>query len=736
MRVFVSLIALLYSLACGSGGRDASPIYPGANLLLITVDTLRADRLGSYGYEPAETPRLDRLAAAGIRFEEVVAPAPLTLPSHASLMTSMNPPSHGIRDNAAFEISAGAHMLAELLRTAGYETGAFVGAYVLHSRWGLNRGFDIYEDRFDYVESGAQQRVVERLGEEVVEPVLDWLAHPREAPFFAWVHLYDPHDPYKAPDPFGSRFAGQPYDGEVAYSDFQVGRILDALSRSGNSDKTLVVVTSDHGESLGDHDESTHGFFLYDPTVLVPLIFRLPDGHAAGLVVPEQVRLIDVAPTILDLLELGSPASFEGQSLLPYLSGEGGKAGPARAAYTETYVPRFHFGWQELHGLRRDGYKYILAPRPELYLLSADPAETENLIETQPQRAAAMRAELEALRGPAGDVRPGELSAEDARRLQALGYIGQAPSDLPEGPLADPKDKIGLYRRFNTGTGLLTAGQAAAAEEVLEKVVSEDPTMATAHLTLGSARSAQGDYPGAIEAFEAALELHPGYELALAGLGLSQLRMGDRMAARPTFDRLLAREPGNVSAHLQLGQMDLEEQNLPSALQHFEAILATHDNVPAAHFGVGVAAVQLGNVPRAAAALERTAAMVPGYRQVHYYLALVAEARGHAAKAVEEYRAEVANHPDHYESWFNLSLLLAEAGDLVGAIGALEHAIAAKPDLAIAHIYLGQALLGLNDPGRYQEAAKAVQRGMALDLPPELRRLGYDILVKIKEHRR
>lgn len=234
------LIVMAGSLACGSGDGDSGPSHPGANLLLITIDTLRADRVGSYGYESAETPHLDRLAAEGIRFEEVVAPTPLTLPSHASLMTSMNPPSHGIRDNAAFEISAGAQMLAELLQTAGYETGAFVGAYILHSRWGLNRGFDTYEDQFDYAESDSHQRRVERPGEEVVEPVLAWLSRPRETPFFAWVHLYDPHDPYAAPDPFGGRFADKPYDGEVAYADFQVGRILDALSLRGIMEKSTL----------------------------------------------------------------------------------------------------------------------------------------------------------------------------------------------------------------------------------------------------------------------------------------------------------------------------------------------------------------------------------------------------------------------------------------------------------------------------------------------------------------
>jgi arylsulfatase A-like enzyme/Tfp pilus assembly protein PilF len=708
-----------------------SPRYPGGNVLLITIDTLRADRLGAYGYDRAETPRMDKLAAEGIRFEEVVAPAPLTLPSHASLMTSMNPPSHGIRDNAAFEISAGAQMLAELFKESGYETGAFVGAYVLHSRWGLSRGFDTYDDRFDYGEPGALLQRAERRGDKVVETAVDWLKCERDAPFFAWVHFFDPHDPYTAPDPYGGRFAERPYDGEVAYVDLLVGELIDALSRYGESEETIVVVTSDHGEALNDHGEPTHGLFLYDSTVLVPLIIRLPNQKAAGLDVSEQVRLIDVAPTILELVGIATPASFEGKSLLPHLSGEGS----ARPAYSETFVPRFHFGWQELHAVRSDGYKYILAPRPELYLVNADPGEIENLLESRPTQAEALRAELEEIRGQGGALRPGELSGEARRQLQSLGYIAAPPADLPEGTLADPKDKIDLYRRFNDGLHLLNVGKAADAEEVLEEVVVEDPRLVVAHLSLGNARLTRGDHAGAVEAFKAALELNPEYELALSGLGMSQLGVGDRLGARETFETLLLKEPGHVNARLQLGQMDLEDQNLKTALRHFEAGLATHDSVPALHFGLGVAALQLGDVTRAADALERAAKMAPAYPQVHYYLALVAEARGNVAKAIEEYRAEVKNHTDNYESSFNLSLQLADAGDLNGAIDSLRKTIAAKPDLAIAHLYLGRALLALNDPQRYDEAAEAVRRGLALNPSPELRRLGQAILADINKRR-
>ncbi len=297
--------------------RQAPLRYAGANVLLVSIDTLRADHLGAYGYAEAETPRLDQIAREGIRFAQVVSPMPLTLPAHTSLMTAVPTSVHGIRDNGAFELSAETSTLAEQLRAAGYQNGAFVGSFVLHSRWGLSRGFAHYDDRFEYGVAGGVPGQVERPAEAVVDAALSWLTEPREAPFFSWVHLFDPHSPYAAPEPYGSRYIDRPYDGEIAYTDAQVGRLLDGIDAAGLLDNTIVVVTADHGEGLGEHGEPGHGLFLYDTTVLVPLIIRLPDRLLAGREVAEQVRLIDIAPTLVELTGAALPDSTESTTNRP-----------------------------------------------------------------------------------------------------------------------------------------------------------------------------------------------------------------------------------------------------------------------------------------------------------------------------------------------------------------------------------------------------------------------------------
>ena len=720
LMLLVGLLTIALAPAACSGPGTQSASHPGANVLLVSIDTLRADRLGAYGYGPAETPRLDALAGEGVRFAQVVSPVPLTLPSHTSILTSMQPPAHGIRDNGAFALSEEAVLLADVFQEAGYATGAFVGAFVLHSRWGLSPGFDEYDDRFEYGSSQASPGQVERRGDAVVEVTLDWLRQPRDeqTPFFAWVHLYDPHAPYTAPEPFGSRFASDPYDGEVAYTDSLIGQLLDGLDELGVLEQTIVLVTADHGEGLNDHDEPGHGLFLYDPTVLVPLILRLPGRQHSGLEVDQQVRLIDIAPTLLDLTVLPVPEAFDGASLTPFLAGEG----EARPAYSETFFPRLHFGWQELYALRSDNYKYILAPRPELYLVDADPDETTNLIDAQPARAAAMRAELEEMRGVATDVRAGEMNSEALQRLRSLGYIGAAPADVAgtDAELPDPKDKLDLFRRLTQGQSLVQSGEMEMAVQALEELIAEDSRIVDAHFTLGNALFAMGDYAGAADAFRATIELSPEYDLAISNLGMCQRRLGNPSAARDTFNALLLMSPESSSAHFNLGEMDLDDEDPTSARRHFEIGLARNDAMPSMHFGLGVAAFQLGDVRQAALSLGRAVELAPTYPQAHYYLAQLAEARGDDQEALAEYRAEVASHPQSYRSWFNLSVLLSDAGDLEGAVEALRRTVAARPGLAVAHVYLGRNLLMVEDPTLYEEALQAAQRGLELGPPREV----------------
>ncbi|MDX1385309.1 MAG: tetratricopeptide repeat protein, partial [Thermoanaerobaculia bacterium] len=511
------------------------------------------------------------------------------------------------------------------------------------------------------------------------------------------------------------------------YTDALIGQLLDALDELGMADDTIVLITADHGEALGDHGEPGHGLFLYDTTILVPLMLRLPDGRGSGREVPEQVRLIDVAPTLLELAGLPVPDGYAGESLAPFIDG----GGSARPAYSETFFPLYHFGWKELYALRADGYKYILAPRPELYDVGDDGAELDNLEEIRTEIADGMRDELEARLEGAISSGPGRLSADAAQRLRALGYIGGAPAELPEGPLPDPKDKAPLFRKLTRGQGLLQAGDPAAAEALLEELVAEDAGVVDGWFTLGNARFAQRDFAGAVEAFTATIGLNPEYDLALSNLGLARRRLGDVEGARADFEALLALSPDSPAAHYNLGEMALEEGEPRVALQHFERALENSDTTPATHFGAGVASLQLGDVPAAARSFDRVLELAPGFPEVHYYRALVAESMSDPAAAMQEYRAEVERFPSHYRSWFNLSLLLADFDQPADAVEAAQKAVVANPDFARAHVSLGRYLLLLEDPARYEEAVAAARRGLELEPEAEVRALGHFVLADL-----
>lgn len=709
----LSALLLIVVLAACTPPGPSGPVYPQANVLLVTIDTLRADRLGVYGYDGARTPRLDRLAREGIRFDQAISPMPMTLPAHTSLMTGLDPYQHGVRDNAGFEISPDIVMLAESFAEAGYDTGAFVAAYVLHSRWGLARGFDHYDDNDVHgVEDLAGEGQLERRGDEVIAAAIPWIAQERDTPFFGWVHLYDPHAPYQAPEPWFSRFAADPYDGEVAYTDTLIEELLAALDRAGLADNTVVVVTADHGEDLRDHGEQGHGLFVYDTTQRIPLLMRLPDGAAAGTVVEEQVRLIDVGPTLLETVGLAAPDNIKGQSMTPFLAG----AGEQRPAYAETMYPRWHLGWQELYALRKGQYKYILAPTPELYDLAADPGETDNLVDSMPDIAADLRDELEALGADVDDSARRDTSSEAASRLRALGYIGAAPADLGDGPLPDPKDKVEVYAMLVEADSLMAEERYEEAADLLQAIIELDARLVDAHSQLGTARLHLGDYVGAEDALLEALALRPDYEGALASLGIAHRRLGDTELARADFEAVLALDPRNTNALFNLGEMEMEAGNPAAALRTFDQVIELYDQPAAPRFAAGVAAYEIGDYRRAHDEFERVAEISPDFGAVHYYRALLREGQGDMEGALALYQRAVQLDPTDYRAWFNLAVILIdERGDHVAGVEALRHAVEADAELARAHIYLGRSLVFLADPSTYGEAEAALQRGLQLE---------------------
>jgi arylsulfatase A-like enzyme/Flp pilus assembly protein TadD len=416
------------------------------NVVLITIDTLRADRLGCYGYTKAQTPNLDRLASEGILFANAVSHVPLTRPSHASIFSGLYPFEHGIHDNIASPLNSKIPVLAETLKQNGYRTAAFVASFVINSQSGLQRGFDQYADRFDPKKQPTDfAMTLEKRGSEILEEFKNWKSTTARAPYFAWLHLYDPHFPYAPPSPYSKSFADRPYDGEVAYTDEIIGKALKLFDKN-----TLLILTSDHGESLGDHGENAHSYYIYDATLHVPLIFHWPGRLPAKQKVMVQARSIDLYPTILDLISIQKPSKLSGVSLKPWLNTQQ-PADPAHPSYSEAFTPWLHFGWSRLIGVRHNGWKYIEAPRAELYNLYTDPGELKNVYSQQKNRANQMKQWLSKVGALENKPLPSapEMDPEMMEKLASLGYAGGGTTPPATGNLADPKDKIEDFKLFN-----------------------------------------------------------------------------------------------------------------------------------------------------------------------------------------------------------------------------------------------------------------------------------------------
>lgn len=710
------------------------------NLLVVTLDTTRADRIGAYGGRDVETPAFDRLASEGVLFEQAVSVAPLTLPAHSSIFTGKFPPEHGVRDNGGFFLGADQVTLAELLGQRGYRTGAFVGAYVLASKWGINQGFDTYFDDFDLSQVRAVSlSAIQRPGNEVVDKALPWIEQSGDTPFFAWIHLYDPHSPYRPPEPFASRYKDHPYNGEIAFADSQIARLVSALRTRGLYDRTVIVVLGDHGESLGDHGESSHGFFIYNSVTHVPFVIRAPFSQIVRRRVADPVRSVDVMPTVLDLLGAPPAAGISGVSLVPLMAGTTRELG--LDAYSEAMYPLHHYGWSDLRALRSGRFKVIDAPRPELYDVDRDPGETTNLFSERQALGDRMIAQLRTLEGgfskteaalPAADVDP-----EARERLAALGYVGTfvASASDPRTGRADPKDKIGLFNKLGMATDLSRERDASAEASfgrivaLLNDVIRDDPQVIDAWFMLGTKYLAHGDLERAVDHFKRTLALKPDYDLAVFNLAQAYRRMGDDEAALAGFEHYLTLDPTDPFVQYQMGEIWLDRGDLARAEALFRRALQTDASVAAAKNALGVIALQRGDLASADRLIREALASKPTLRLAHFNLALLAEQRGDVRAAEREYVAELEGHPENYKAAFNLSRLYEEVGDREGQIGALKQSIVSNPRFAEGHFFLAKAYL---DAGSHlQEAAEFAQKGLELAPKSEYAPLGHYVLADV-----
>lgn len=636
---FFSLLCTVGVLAPSLGA--TVKIQP--NVVVITVDTLRADHLGCYGYQQIRTPNIDALAAESIRFERAYTPVPVTLPAHAAIFTGTYPTLSGIHDFSGNKLSLKQPTLASVLKQAGYVTGAVIGSAVLDPRFGLNQGFDFYEGNFDFnrlQESNLEE--MERPGNVVADVALDWLAKNYRSTFFLWMHLYDPHYPYRPPAPYDEQYKDRLYDGEIAFADSQVGRLISFLKAKGLYGNTLIVLTGDHGESLGEHGEKTHGFFLYNATLHVPVILHLPGREVAARVIPELVSLTDLMPTVLQALELEVPEQVQGRSLLPLLEA---KDSSRRNLYAETFLPRLHFNWSELRSVETEKYQFIEAPKPELYDLVADPGETRNLYTDKKAVGEELHARLSSLiRQYSADQEVAEKTGLDPalmERLKSLGYAGfsgGSNSAGRENSLPDPKDRIQVYEVISDAIAESQHGQYQSSVEKLTTALKTEPASVPVHYLLGLNYYRLGEYQKAVEEFQRVLQLSPDYELATFQLGLAYARTGDFDQTIKALKRALELDATNFSAAYNLGAAYLKKQMVPEATAAFRQSTVIAPEYAAAHRALGEVLLYQGQVEESLTELRRAADLDPRDRGTHAALAKALAAKGLNAEANEEMR--------------------------------------------------------------------------------------------------
>ncbi len=713
--------------------RGLLPVRAPRNVLLVSLDTLRADRLGAYGYAPAQTPRLDALARRGLRFAQATTVVPLTLPAHSSLMTGTFPAWHGVRDNGGFYLGDDQVTLAERLKEKGFRTGGFVASFVLDRRWGIAQGFDRFFDDFDLDKFGDNPGMdaIQRPGSEVVDQALAWLREEQERPFFAWVHLYDAHTPYAAPEPFRSRFpatASGAYDAEVATVDSLVGRLLDALEQDGRLRETLIVVVGDHGEMLGEHGEQTHGFFIYDAAVRIPLIVAGPGVPAREIA--DQVRIVDVMPTVLELVSVPAPAPVQGVSLTPL--GRGERLG--LVAHSESWYPRYHYGWSELNSIQDGRFKYIRAPRAELYDLGADPHEQADLstqdagrlqsLETALAQFLARTTNAAAAKGPQA------VDSETEERLAALGYVGGSSSQrhMEDRPRGDPKDKIGLYNLLKMAGTASSEGRIDEAIARVQEAIAADPEIVEAHMLLGNFLKKSKRGKEAVVAYKQALALDPEHQGALFSLAVAYKDFGRLDEALVGFRRAHELDPKNGKAMFQIADVLLRKGDPDAAEVMLKEALARKVEEHRFQLKLAESYIERKRWAEAETLLLQALAKKPQLETARFNLGLVYEERGDVEKAVASYGAELATNAKAYRAAFNLAKLQQKLGRPAEALLNFRKAVEIQPDFGTGQLYLAKALL---DTGDLQAAEQWATKGLGSQPDPRMAPLGHYVLADI-----
>lgn len=644
------VVALIGGVGC-RGKTISAGAFRGAPVIVISIDTLRSDRLPVYGYAKGSTPAIDALAADGIVFERAYSNVPLTLPAHVSMLTGLLPHEHGVRNNIGYRYDPKKHLpISVLLRDAGYQSAAMVSSYVLRGDTGMRQAFDVYDDAIGSEANVALARI-QRSGATTLESAKTWLKGKRDASFFLLFHIYEPHGPYEAPEPFRSRHEN-PYDAEVATADDVVGKLIADLKEKGVYDRSMIILLSDHGEGLGDHGEEEHGVFLYREALQVPMIIKLPDSARRGERVGAPVELTDIAPTIAFAAGVKAPAGTRGVDLL-----DSRALVADRPLYAETFYPRIHLGWSELRSLIVGSHHYIDAPKAELYDLGADPAERKNVLGDQRRVYAAMRERLSKYESAL--AAPSVVDAEEAAKLEALGYLGSVKNT--EGPLPDPKDHIADFRILQEANRLSVAGRQSEAAAVLRRLLSSNPRFTDAWAELGQLHEKMGQDEEALHAYGEGIKASPAsaseFALSMSALHLKANRLDE---ARKHAELALERNP--AGAHELLARISLHSGDLAVAEREIRAAMIDEGAKSRATVTLARIRAAGGRMQEAVQTLEQTRSDAQSRQmrieQLELTLGDLYAKMDRLPEAEQAFRNEIEAFPTNLTAYSNLGVVL------------------------------------------------------------------------------
>jgi len=727
---YILVVSLIIFLFIITQTRDKESLED-MNVILITLDTTRADYIGAYGKAKADTPNIDKIAGEGTIFTKCITQTPLTLPTHLSMLTGTYPLYNKVRDNVGFRVPQKLEFLSETLKKKEYSTAAFVSTFVLHSKWGMNQGFDTYSDNFNFNKFSIVK--VQQRGDITLQKAKDWIGKNKKNKFFSWIHLYDPHTPYSAPEPFGSKYPNNPYRGEIEFMDSILGKFFQFLKDEHLYDKSIIILVGDHGEGLGQHGEPDHGFFIYNETVHVPLIIRTPNNKLKKKI-RNYVEIVDIAPTVLSMLKIKQPNTYQGESLYKIINGKSKRK--KRIAYTESYFPRFHFGWSELKGFYfADHYKYIIAPKEELYDLSVDPEEKNNIILKKRRLLKKYKGKFKnfikiRMKNAIKLNAESKLSASDMARFRSLGYLGEGIGLSKNKNLGNPKDKINILRSLSKAILLITNKKKYdEAILILEDILKEENGIMDVMLYLGNAYKKKGMYEKALHFYQEIIKKKPDSFTAMFNILNTLSDMGNLSKALITARKYIHKFPNDFTLYNKLGIIYFRMKQYRKALETFQKTINLEKTNSIALAEMGRVYMSMKDYDKAKEYLEKAKKLNPKQFELNFLFGLLADKTGNKDKALNYYKEEIKINSKSSKALYNLAVQLIKEGNQSDAEKYFKRVINLRPRFNFPYFMVAKCIY--EDKTKLREARRLCEIGLRIGTRDKYTVYGYLLLSDI-----